>query len=300
MVASARQDSKSVLCRSKSIVKIKKVTSRSDRLDNVALSASRQRLSQMDDVRIDISRVDDGVTLPHRLDKLFTRNDLSGMPEQMTQHLELGRRRVHAPGPTTNSAGPKTRGDVCEVQFPTPSICRHMRPNLRQKRRRRQRLLNNLDRPRWSYEAAPAFAVSGQNEERSNRVCDKRIDSLLRRLFLVEHVCVEDDEAGLVLLGKNRTAGNVAGRNRPMSLVLKNVGNKRRDILARDDDNRSWRDLRSRSALRQANVSPDLAISLCSGVHTAHLSFEDLEDRGLQHDMQTTAASRHPLIWIQV
>jgi hypothetical protein len=62
---------KSVLGRSRSIVEIKQVASRSDRLDNIALSADRESPAQMDHVCIDSSRVNDGVALPRGLDKLF-------------------------------------------------------------------------------------------------------------------------------------------------------------------------------------------------------------------------------------
>jgi hypothetical protein len=61
----------SMLACAKSIIEIKEITGRSNRLDNVALAAGRQCLAQMDDVRIDGSRVDGGA-LPYDLDQLFT------------------------------------------------------------------------------------------------------------------------------------------------------------------------------------------------------------------------------------
>jgi len=71
LMALAGEGSKSVSEHAKSIIEIKEVAGRSNRLDNVALSASRQCLAQMDDVRIDSSRVDGGA-IPYDLDQLFT------------------------------------------------------------------------------------------------------------------------------------------------------------------------------------------------------------------------------------
>jgi hypothetical protein len=94
--------------RQSSSIAVEKVARGPHGLDQVALSARRERLAQMRDMRVHGSGVN-GIAIPYGVDEFLTRNDQLGIPQQMTQHRELDRGCVDAASPASHPV----RAQIC-------------------------------------------------------------------------------------------------------------------------------------------------------------------------------------------